>query len=189
MKNFKETHKKIRSGLNKIIVVDQHICAIMLMVMTALTFVQVLLRYVFNNPFSWSEEATLMMLVWFGYLCMSIDIFKDEHAALYFLYNKVNGKTKKILDFVRHGLLAWFFFLLIKYGIMLCKLNLKKIQPATQMSYVWRYIPLLIGGVMMFVFCISNFISAILKPVAEYEAESHKEMTIEDKAKENGGSL
>ena len=54
--------------------------------MLVINFMQVLMRYVFNAPFAWSEEIILVLLVWFGFFCMSIDIFYDSHISLTGIY-------------------------------------------------------------------------------------------------------
>lgn len=85
-----------------------------------------------------------MFLVWFGYLCMAVDIYNDSHAALYFLYNKMPPMIRKGADLLRHGLHSWLFALMIKYGYQITMLNIGKPQPATRFSQGWLFAPL--GG-------------------------------------------
>jgi len=182
-------HTKIRGALDKVVSIERYICAVFLVIMTLITFIQVIFRFVFRAPFSWAEEVTLMFLVWFGYLCMPIDIYTDEHAAIFAFYNKIPAVGKKILDFVRHGLLLWFFIELTHYGYLLYKINIKKVQAATGMSYGWLYFPLVVGGVIMSIYCISNFFKTLCTPVSEYRKLDSDEETLEDKVKEKGGVL
>lgn len=192
MSTLKTMNKGIRGVLDRAVLIEKYVCSALLVIMTAITFAQVVCRFVFHNPFSWSEEVTLMLLVWFGYLCMPIDIYTDEHAAIFAFYNKMPAAVKKALDFLRHGLLLWFFIILTKYGVVLSQLNMRKVQPATGISYVWRYIPLIVGGVLMSIYCISNFIRTLATPVKEYKKDL-SEMTFEEQVKqkvqEKGGTL
>lgn len=192
MSALKTINGGIRGTLDKVVLVEKYICSVVLVIMTAITFAQVVCRFVFHNPFSWSEEVTLMLLVWFGYLCMPIDIYTDEHAAIFAFYNKMPAAVKKGLDFLRHGLLLWFFIILTKYGVVLSKLNLRKIQPATGISYVWRYIPLIVGGILMSIYCISNLIKTFATPVSEYKVDLSDmsfEEQVKQKVQEKGGTL
>lgn len=188
MKN-KASFSKVTNFLDKFVQMERNVCAYLLIVMVLITFIQVILRFIFRAPFSWAEEVTLMILVWFGYLCMPIDIYTDDHAALYFLYNKIPPVGKKILDIFRHVLLGWFFVEMIHYGFVLSKLNLRKIQAATGFSAMWLYLPLVVGGIFMAVFCLTNLIRTILKPIAQYKKEAEKKVTVEDIVKEKGGSV
>ena len=85
---------KVRGYFDAFIQAERYICSVILIIVTLITFVQVVMRFVFDAPFSWSEEVTLMFLVWFGYLCMAIDVYTDDHAALYFLYNDIPAIEK-----------------------------------------------------------------------------------------------
>ena len=160
----------IRSALNSVIQVKRYICAILLTVMLIITFLQVVLRYFFNAPFSWAEEVTLMFLVSFGYLCMSMDIFTDSHAAIYFVYNMLSPVLRKILDLLRHGLLFFFFFNMIRYGLVITRLNWYKRQPASGFSYGWLALPLVVGGGFMLIYSLINFIEALINPVSPKKA-------------------
>lgn len=179
---------KIRGIIDKFVQGQRYLCALLLFIMTMITFVQVVMRFIFKAPFSWSEEMTLMLLVWFGYICMSIDIYTDSHAALYFLYNRMAAPIKKGADLLRHGILTWFFVQMVIYGITLTKLNIPKLQPATRISQGWLYAPLVVGGALMALFAFVNFVSAVLTPVATYKAEAQKEKTIDDLNVERGGT-
>ena len=72
--------------------------AVILLVMFIICFMAVILRYVFNSPWTWSDEVILIMLVAFGYLCISIDVYNDEHVALTGIYNRLPPTAKKVLD-------------------------------------------------------------------------------------------
>ena len=157
MEEMKDKLKPVRELVQKFINMEKLLCSLMLVIMVVITFTQVVMRFIFNAPFSWSEEITLILLVWFGYLCMPIDIFSDSHAALYFLYNKLPSAVKKAADLIRHGLLIWLFVEMMIYGMTITKLNLPKLQPATRISQGWLFAPLVVGGGLMLVYFKSDF--------------------------------
>lgn len=189
MNNLQSTTLKIRSGLEKVIHVERYVCSIVLIIVTLITFVQVTMRFVFRAPFSWSEEVTLMFLVWFGYLCMAIDIYTDDHAALYFLHKKLNPTLKKSADIMRHGLLTWFFSQMIRYGWMITKLNAPKRMPATKFSQSLMYAPLVFGGILMLIYSLVNLVDTILTPRSAYKKASDSPATAEELMVERGGTL
>lgn len=179
----------VRGVLDKVTSFKRYVCALLLMIMLAITFVQVVMRFVFNAPFSWSEEATLMFLVWFGYICMSIDIYTDTHAALYFLYNRLPPVGKKLADLLRHGALTWLFVEMVKYGWIITKMNMPKPQPATHFSQGWLFAPLVVGGVSMALCAFANFLTVLLKPLEEYRSEADHEKTVDEMNMERGGTV
>jgi len=153
----------LRKILNKLISIQKKVCVTLLILMLFINFAQVLLRYVFNKPFSWSEEIILTMLVWFGFICMSIDIGNDSHVAITGVYDKLSKPLKKVADLIRHGLLTIFFALMIKYGHQLLNISMRKKMPATGLSQGWQSAPLLIGGIIMFFFSLVNLLSVFFK--------------------------
>lgn len=173
---------------DKVVDVIMHICSWLLLAMTLLNFVQVTLRSVFNHPFSWSEEVTLMLLVWFGYLAMSTDIYHDSHAALFFLYNKMPPAGQKALDILRQLLLTVFFVLLVRHGYTITMLNISKLQPATRLSSAILYLPLPVVGCFMLLSCLFLLLKYIFKPLSSYKVIDPKKMSIEQKARERGGA-
>ncbi len=69
------------------------LCVILMSVMTLLVFVQVVMRYVFNNSLSWSEELARYVFIWLIYLGISYGCKLRKHikidAALYLFPKKV----------------------------------------------------------------------------------------------------
>jgi TRAP-type C4-dicarboxylate transport system permease small subunit len=163
--------ERIRKVLDRIARVKRYVCAVLLTIMLVITFMQVVLRYCFNAPFSWSEEVTLMFLVSFGYLCMSLDILTDSHVAIYFLYNHLPPGIRKILDILRHGLLAFFFVNMLRYGFLITRLNMYKRQPASGLSQGWLFLPLVVGGFFMILYSVFNFFQTLLNPPVQKKSE------------------
>lgn len=68
-------------------------CVILMSLMTLLVFVQVVMRYVFNNSLSWSEELARYVFIWLIYLGISYGCKLRKHikidAALYLFPKKV----------------------------------------------------------------------------------------------------
>ena len=154
--------EKIRKLLEKVVRIEKRFCVISLVIMLAINFAQVILRYVFNSPFAWSEEVILILLVWFGFICMSIDIEMDDHMALFGLYNMFSDFGKKVLDILRHVFLSVFFFFMTIYGYQLFRLALRKKLPASHLSQGLQFAPILVGGFIMCVFSLANLFDSIL---------------------------
>ena len=92
------------------------------------------MRYVFVNPIIWSEEVILVLLVIFGYICISIDVYRDAHVALTVIYNRVPKKVQIALDFLRHTLIGVFFALMVQSGWKVYQIKARKIMAASGLS-------------------------------------------------------
>ena len=156
--------------LSKMVLVKGYFCATLLLIMTTIIFVQVIMRYVFNSPFTGVEEAALLMLVWFGYLCMSIGVYNDTHVSLGFVYNKMPPIVKKLLDLFRHVLLAWFFVAMLRYGSRIVDMTMANRLPATGVPQGWLFAPLVVGGSFMILYSVVGFVTDLIKPLGAYKS-------------------
>ena len=59
---------------------------------------QIIMRYVFNNSLSWSEEAAKYLFVWLIWLGTSIAV--RDHIAIEFLADRLRGKARIVLDII-----------------------------------------------------------------------------------------
>jgi len=71
--------EQLKKGLNSI---EANASAILLMLMLAILFAQVVLRYIFNAPTAWSEEVARYMFIWFAYLSASMCALSNTHIRI-----------------------------------------------------------------------------------------------------------
>ena len=93
---------------------EGHVLAISLAFTTLLIFVQVIMRYVFNNSLSWSEELARYIFIWQIWWGTSISMKHKEHISMDMLRNALHGKAKVCLQiFANLILLAFCVWLVI----------------------------------------------------------------------------
>ena len=146
----------------KILFVEKALGALSLFIMLCICFFAVIMRYVFNDPWTWSEEVILILLVIFGFLCISIDIYNDGHIALTFLYNRLPAGVQKALDVLRHVLIGGFFYLFAKYGLQIYQIKWKKPLPATGWSQGIIYVAQITVSILIVFFCVMNVLKVLL---------------------------
>lgn len=152
---------KIRKGLGVIVTIEKYICCVLLVLMLIICFTAVVMRYAFSSPLVWSEEVILTFLVWFGFLCISIGVFGDEHIAIEGLYNTFPAVVKKGLDVLRHILLLVFGIFMTYYGWKVFKINLVKRLPATHWPQGLQYFPMVVGGVLTTIYSAVNLVEEL----------------------------
>jgi len=147
--------KKVDNVLVKLL---YYLCAICMFVMATAVTAQVVSRYVFSNPYTWTEELGRYTFVWVTFLGMAVGVKHKSHIALDLLENSFKGISKKALQILNNLLIATFSVTLIYSGMKLVELGLRQTSPSLglPMEYVYMVIP--VSGVIMFYFIISELI-------------------------------
>ena len=83
-----------------------------LFAMMVLTFVDVVLRYVFNRPIASAFELTELMLVVLIFAGLPLVSLADEHAVMDFVDRLLGPRGQRFVVAMIHGLSAAFMFLL-----------------------------------------------------------------------------
>ncbi len=134
------------------------ICHALLVVITAVTVLQVFLRFVLNRPTSWSEEIALLCLIWFGFLAVAVGIRRHEHVAITFFRNLLPATAASLLDYCAQAAMAVFMFSVLFYADDLIALVGVQVLPASALPKSLLYIPAIIGGLLGTVNALANMI-------------------------------
>ncbi len=114
-------------------------------------FLQVVARYVFNRPPSWTEEMARYCQVWMVLLTSSICIRKGSHLAVDYLTHSLGGFASKVLKTLSNSLITIYVAAVLYYGFVLLKVGQFQYSPAMQIRMVFLYIIFPIGYSLMLV--------------------------------------
>lgn len=94
-------YKKFRVILDHL---EEGILAILLAFMTSVTFIQVVLRYVFNTGWVWSLEATSYAFAWLVLIGMSYGVRTRTHIAVDLVVRKLPPGIRYYIALLAAGL-------------------------------------------------------------------------------------
>jgi TRAP-type C4-dicarboxylate transport system permease small subunit len=126
--------------------------AIVLLVsaLTAVTFAQVVTRYVLNNPLIWSEELARYLFVWVSMIGAALALRDGGHFGLDLLLRKVPALRPALAGAVTI-VTALFLAVLLKSGIDETVLASNQFAMTLPMRMQWAYLALPVGaGLMLF---------------------------------------
>jgi len=78
--------------------IEEYVLVVSLLVTVSLIFLQVIMRYVFSNSLSWTEELARYIFVWQIWLGASLGIKYRKHIRVEFLLGALSGISKKYLE-------------------------------------------------------------------------------------------
>lgn len=94
--------------------IEETLIAVILGLMTMITFVNVVLRYGFNTGLSWGLEVTAFLFAWLVLLGMSYAVKITAHLGVDAIINLLSPKSRKVLALIAVTLCIVYSFLLLK---------------------------------------------------------------------------
>jgi len=120
--------------------------------MTLLVTVQVFTRKLLNFVFHWSEEITLLLLIWYGFLGIAIGFREHLHLAMTAFARILPRPFNRALDKIIPLSVIAFGLFLIKYGWDFTKLMYPNKLPATEWSVSIQYGIMPVTGVLSMIY-------------------------------------
>lgn len=143
----------------------EKICRIILFILFFLmvisAFIQVVLRTVFNNPLTWTEELCRYSMVWLCMIGSGLAVKYGSHIAVDILKNALSPKAIKIISGMNFLLIAAFSIVLIYFGIGLCSRNMSQITPGLKLPMGIVYGAMPVGGLIMLFNTMLGFLKLI----------------------------
>lgn len=181
--------RTIVKGLNKFVyggyVFIRNLGAVALFAIFFAITAGIVSRYVFNRPFTWTEELTCFMMVHICFLSACCTTATDNHIVADFLVNKFPFKMQNIIK--KFGRICQLFFdviLVVSSLQMLPKLNWR--SPALSIPKQWYYATAIIGGIYMFITVITQELNELVPgyDLIKIKAEEAAKIAAEAEAKE-----
>jgi C4-dicarboxylate transporter DctQ subunit len=93
--------------------IEETLIAVILGMMTVITFANVIARYVFNDNILWALEATVFLFAWLVLIGASYCVKTHTHLGVDVIINIVSTKTRKILAWISISATLAFSILLL----------------------------------------------------------------------------
>ncbi|MGE5604807.1 MAG: TRAP transporter small permease [Bacteroidota bacterium] len=99
--------------------IEEITCSLLLICMLVVTFTQIIFRYVFRAPLTWSEEFARLMFIWLNLIGASTVTRNKANVSLDLIVSHFPAKIRLIIETVMNLLimvaLIWIFIPSIKY--------------------------------------------------------------------------
>ncbi len=120
-------------------------------VMTILVFVQVVMRYVFSNSLSWSEELARFIFMWVSWIGASYAVKERTHFRVEMFADMMKGEKRKRFELVI--LIVWFIFCVfmafIGTRLIIFLMETGQISAAMEIPMSWVYASVPVGCGLM----------------------------------------
>ena len=119
-------------------------------VIVLVVFSQVIWRFIFNAPFSWSEELARHLQVWLILLTSSVCIRKGRHLSVDYATHALPFGLSRMLKLIIMVVVMFFLWTVIIFSIQMLAITIHQITPAIRIPVLFVYLSLPVTGLLMF---------------------------------------
>ncbi len=146
--------ERLKKVLDSVFTWVLKLAMVLLVTMVILVFLNVVLRYGFNSGIHWSEEISLVIVIWFTFIAMALGVKERLHINVDILPKKLPKGFFRALDCIRDVLIVSIGGIMIYFGWKLTLNGAKSFLPATNIPNSINYVVLPIAGVFIVLYAI-----------------------------------
>ncbi|MDL2263905.1 TRAP transporter small permease [Synergistaceae bacterium OttesenSCG-928-I11] len=152
---------------------DEYVLMAMLSASTLLIFFQVIMRYIFKDSLSWSEELARYMYVWQTWIASSYAVKMGRHLRITSMVDKAKGRTRVWFELLVIALWFGFSVFLCFKAAELCHMIFEQEQTSPAMNIpMWlAYMAVPTGTALMAARLVQQFAANLAKLKTAGQAE------------------
>ena len=147
---MKWVENKLESWMAPVRKINYHLIILLFSIQVLVVFSQVIWRFIFNNPFPWSEELARYLQVWIILLTSTVCIQKSKHLAIDYLTHRLSFKLQRLFKIISMVGITSYILVVIIFGIQFIVLVGAQKTPALQVPIGIIYFAFPIAGIHMF---------------------------------------
>lgn len=130
------------------------VCLGLMLVLVADVFLGVWSRYVLQATFQWYDEVARLCFVWMVFLGAAAAVRRGAHFRLHLLIDRLGPRLRRATDLVVGLLVVAFGGVLVAGGLAMWPVARRQVSDSLELSMVWFYAALPIGGALMILFSV-----------------------------------
>ena len=126
------------------------IVALALFALNVLVFTQVVSRYIFNSPISWTEEMARILFVWICFMGTFLALKTKGHIAIETLLNTfVGAKARGYVTATADFLILYYCIYLAYMGVVMVHKTTQDFTPVMLIPFSYLYVAIALSGTLM----------------------------------------
>ena len=132
------------------------LCFLLMLLMVAIIFAQVVARYILSNSLSWSEELGRYLFVWMTFIGSAIAVRNKLHVSLDMFVCHLPRALQKFCLLISYVSMIIFTSVVIYGGYKFFIKGSNQISAAMQLPMHYVYIVLPVGGGLILFYLLKN---------------------------------
>ena len=163
--NIARIADKILDTINALL---EYLMGIFMVVLVGVTFIEVVRRYVFNDPTHWASEFCRFLLIWMTFTGASIVTRLVTHLTMGFTIHRFVGKTlSRMVKVFVAGCVAFIMIVITYYSTKVTMLAGYRAAPMTGIPMYWPWAALPINAAVMSLYMVAETIKHLFEKQGE----------------------
>lgn len=129
-------------------------------------FSQIIARYIFKSPFTWSDELSRFIFIYMVWLSCVLVTKNNLNICLYVFYNRLKENHKRIVDFIVDIIIILFFSVVLFGGWEMMVLNKNFRTPGLNILRMYIYLPVTLSAFLLILYKSLNFYMILNKEIS-----------------------
>ena len=129
-----------------------YLAGLLLVVIAGIVFYSVVMRYVFNEPPLWADEAPRALSLWMVFIGVAVATKRGRNIRVTHFIDMVPPRPRVYFETFMHILVLIMLAGLVWYNIPILKLQSGGTMLTTGWSYWWVYAPVSVGSILMLLY-------------------------------------
>lgn len=156
-----DTMRDVKKSVDRVI---EFLTCTLFLLMVAVASWQVLSRFIFKSPSTFSEELLRYSLIWLAMLATAYVVGENEHIAITFLRDRLIEESRIKLDILIQSIFLLFSAIIMVYGgAKAVSLTMAQISPALHVPMGFVYLALPVSGVFILFYSTTNILELLHK--------------------------
>src|SRR5262245_44827030 len=125
-------------------------------VLVADVFLGVWSRYVMRATFQWYDEVARLCFVWMIFLGAAVAVRRGAHFRLHVVTDRLGAPARRRVEVLASVIVIAFAGVLVAGGVAILPLARRQVTDALEISMVWFYGALPVGGGLMILYALTT---------------------------------
>jgi len=129
-------------------------CAVMVVALAVIVFVQVFNRFVLQTPLAWSEDLAMLLFQWVVFLGAALGVSRMRHFGIELVVRQLPEWVRLRVELLTPIVMAVVALVMIIQGWTILGFNRNRIFGTMDLSYTWAFLPIPLAGVLILLYLI-----------------------------------
>ena len=142
-------------------------CALLMVALVVVVFIQVFNRFVLQTPLAWSEDLAMLLFQWVVFVGAALGVKRMRHFGIELVVRQFSEHWRHRIELVAPLVMLVVAVVMIFQGYAILTLNINRTFATMDLSYTWAFLPIPVGGLLIIIYLIQAEIERWKQPAKE----------------------